>query len=63
MIISILLEMCLARVGELFHELLLIEQLMTLLPEGRIFSQITQEAPKNCLWPEKIGGRKIADFS
>jgi hypothetical protein len=33
------------------------------LPDGRIFGQITQkEAPKKFLWPEKIGGRKMAKF-
>jgi hypothetical protein len=26
--------------------------------DGRIVGQITQ----NCLWPEKIGGRKMAEF-
>jgi hypothetical protein len=33
------------------------------MPDGRIFGQITQEAPKNCLWPEKIGQiwQKVAD--
>jgi hypothetical protein len=34
----------------------------TLVPDGRIFGQITQEAPKNYLWPEKIGGRKMEEF-
>jgi hypothetical protein len=29
------------------------------LADDRIFGKI-KEAPKNCLWPEKIGGRKIA---
>jgi hypothetical protein len=36
--------------------------LTPLLPDGRIFGKITQEAPKNCPWPGKIGGRKMAEF-
>jgi hypothetical protein len=28
---------------------------LPLMPDGRIFGQITQGAPKNCPWPEKIG--------
>jgi hypothetical protein len=34
----------------------------SLLPDGRIFGQITQEALKNCPLPQKIGGRKMAKF-
>jgi hypothetical protein len=34
-----------------------------LLPDGRIFGQITQNRlKKNYSWPEKFGGRKMAEL-
>jgi hypothetical protein len=35
-----------------------------MLPNGRIFGQITQkQATKNLSWPEKIGGKKLLNFA
>jgi hypothetical protein len=40
-----------------------LQHCLSLLPDGRIYEKNnSKEAPKNCQWPEKIGGRKMAEF-